>query len=111
MLFRSSLLVLSGALAAAEFHVAVDGTPTNNGSRGKPWDLATAWSQPLLVRPGDTIWLHEGAYPVIGALTARLSGTPDAPIIVRAARGERVVLDTGDDPDNRISVLGAYTWY
>ncbi|HYE08116.1 MAG TPA: right-handed parallel beta-helix repeat-containing protein [Planctomycetota bacterium] len=105
------LLVLSGALAAAEFHVAVDGAPINEGSRANPWDVATALSHPAVVRAGDTLWLHGGTYPVVGMLTARLVGTAEAPIVVRAAPGERVVLDTGANPGNRIAVLGAHAWY
>nr|MBA3847703.1 right-handed parallel beta-helix repeat-containing protein [Planctomycetota bacterium] len=111
MPLRLMLLVLSGTLAAAEFHVAVDGAPTNDGSRAKPWDLATALAQPPAVRAGDTVWLRGGTYPVVGMLTARLIGTADAPIVVRAAPDERVVLDTGTSPANRIVVLGAHTWY
>lgn len=104
------LFVPAGAFAA-EHHVAVDGTSRGDGTEAQPWDLATALAHPKAVAPGDTIWLHGGTYAIVGPYSATLSGTADAPIVVRAAIGERVTLDTGDSPDNRIGIDGTQTWY
>lgn len=106
-----SIWLCPAVLFAAEHHVAVDGTPEGDGTRAGPWDLATAFAHPRAVVPGDTIWLHGGTYPVLGTLDGVLVGTAEAPIVVRAVAGDRVTLDTGDSPDNRIAIAGAFTWY
>lgn len=116
---RRCLLVVTAPLfvlaprpaAAAQWHVTTDGTAAGDGSRGAPWDLATALAHPASVQPGDTIWLHEGSYPVVGELSSILTGTPDAPIVVRAAAGEHVRLDTGSDFANVVAIQGGDTWY
>jgi len=41
--------------------------------------------------PGMTVWLAGGTYA--GCFAAKVSGTPDAPIVFRAAPGARAVLD------------------
>ncbi len=99
------------AATAAEWHAAPEGTPAGDGSTDAPWDLTTAFAHPPSVQPGDTIWLHGGTYPIVGSLTGVLTGTVDAPVIVRAMEHQRVTLDTGDSPDNRIFIEGAYAWY
>jgi hypothetical protein len=79
-----------------EYFVAPDGSANGDGSRERPWDLATALSAPKTVRPGDTIWLRAGRYGEGGTravLRSRLLGNPGAPIVVRAWPGERVILD------------------
>jgi hypothetical protein len=89
----------SGLLASAaespstgtEFHVAPDGLPSGDGSRMKPWDLGTALAQPPAVKPGDTIWLHDGTYR--GGFTSRLKGTEKAAITVRQFPEERAIVD------------------
>jgi len=101
------LLVLPAG--AAEFHVAPDGTATGDGSRGRPWDLATALAQPAAVKPGDTLWLHGGTYR--GTFTSTLAGTEAAPIVVRQAPGERAILDAGPSRETTLLVRGGDTWY
>jgi MYXO-CTERM domain-containing protein len=96
---------------AAEHHVTVDGTAGGDGSEAAPWDLPTAFAHPKAVQPGDTIWIHEGTYPIVGSLGSQLAGTADAPIVVRAVVGERVTLDTGDSPENRIAIGGDHAWF
>lgn len=90
---RLALLVLacSGSLRAGEFQVAPDGRPDGDGSAARPWDLATALSHPVAVRPGDTILLGAGRYS--GGYTSVLRGGRTAPITVRPAAGARVMLD------------------
>jgi hypothetical protein len=75
----------------AEYHVTPAGTPGGDGTRERPWDLATALAHPAAVKPGDTIWVHAGTYP--GPLESRLAGTPEAPVVLRAVPGDRVTID------------------
>ena len=107
-----SLAALSASFStAAEFHVSPTGTPAGNGSRENPWDLATALAAPIAVKPGDTIWFHEGTYR--GGFTSRLIGQPGMPIVVRGVPG-RVIIDTNprDDRDNGLfAIQGADTVY
>jgi hypothetical protein len=93
-------MVLGGWLAVAigaasvqggEFFVAPEGTAQGDGSKEKPWDLATAVGHPPAVKPGDTIWLRGGTY--LGGRTCRLAGEKDKPIVVRQFPGERAKID------------------
>jgi hypothetical protein len=96
---------------AAEFHVTVTGTAAGDGSEAMPWDLPTALAHPAAVQPGDVIWLHGGTYVIDGNVTATLTGTEEAPIIVRQAAGEHATIDMGSDAGNAIAIMGGYTWY
>jgi hypothetical protein len=89
-LFILLAFLLAGPAAAAEFYAAPDGTPAGDGTRARPWDLATAVGQSA-IRPGDTLWLRGGTYR--GTFTSTLKGTPDGPITVRQAPGERATID------------------
>ncbi len=85
----------------AEFYVAPNGRPDGDGSKERPWDLATALAQPAAVKPGDTIWLRGGTYlgPGLGGgFASYLQGTSSNYITVRAYGGpwpvgERVRID------------------
>ncbi|MGI8979665.1 MAG: right-handed parallel beta-helix repeat-containing protein [Pirellulaceae bacterium] len=86
------LLASSAATATAgEFHASRTGTAKGNGSREEPWDLATALSSQAVIKPGDTVWLHEGTY--LGGFTSQLAGTTEQPITVRGMPGARVTID------------------
>jgi hypothetical protein len=74
-----------------EHFAAPGGKRKGKGNKKKPWDLATALSQPSQVRPGDTIWLRGGDYT--GSFVSQLNGTASAPIIVRQYPNERAVVD------------------
>ena len=111
-LFVIPLWLLFGVWTAwcGEFHVTPDGRPTGDGSREHPWDLATALGHPPAVRPGDTIWLHDGTYT--GTFVSKLAGMPSAPIVVRQYPGETATLcgvDTTPTPVLRID--GSATWF
>ncbi len=93
------------AAAANHFYVAPSGRPGGDGSKERPWDLATALAQPGVVRPGDTIWLHGGTY--VGSFISNLTGAPGAPITVRQYPGERAILN-GDYP---LIVNGSWATY
>jgi hypothetical protein len=80
----------------AEFYVAPGGRSSGDGSRERPWDLATALSAPKAIKAGDTVWLRAGRYGEGGAravLHSRLVGAPAMPIVVRAWPGERAIID------------------
>ncbi len=97
--------------------MAPNGTPDGNGSKERPWDLATALAQPSAVKPGDTIWLRGGTYKGSGVpgkpFVSRLTGTPSAPIIVRQYPGERAIIDGNDTSDTPAIWVtgGGYAWF
>ncbi len=89
-----------------QWHVSPNGTAGGNGSAGAPWDLATALKGPASVAPGDTIWLHGGAYgDGKTVFESRLKGSASKPIVVRQYPGERATVNGG------IATYSPYTWY
>jgi hypothetical protein len=94
---------------ALHFYVSPTGSPSGDGSFTNPWDLATALAGPATVTPGSTIWLRGGTYtdgPHFGhGFVSTLTGTPEAPIVVRQYPGERTTVT------KFLFVRGAYTWY
>jgi parallel beta-helix repeat protein len=89
--FGSILVLLAAApLAAATFHVAPPpaGSDVQPGTAGQPW--ATLQHAVDQVGPGDVVLVHAGTYA--GARIGT-SGTSGAPIALRAAPGEAVLLD------------------
>ena len=101
--------IAARAADAREWFVSPTGVAVADGSRERPLDLVTALSEQSPARPGDTIWLLGGTYA--GAFTSHLSGTADAPIVVRQAQGEAAVLDGKGAPANTLTVRGAHAWY
>lgn len=93
----------------AEFYVSPAGTPQSDGSYECPWDIATALAHPRTIAPGSTIWLGGGTYR--GVFTSKLKGTDGVPIVVRATPGERVVIDSGGERGDPLTVRGAWTTY
>jgi parallel beta-helix repeat protein len=89
--------------------VSVDGKSNNDGSAEHPLDLVTALSGEGPVRAGATVWVHGGVYR--GSFTSTLNGTPEAPIIVRQAPGERVTIDSAGSGRDALSVVGHHTWF
>jgi PKD repeat protein len=110
-LFAALLLVLALPLPALanDFYASPSGSPSGDGSLGKPWDLTTALAGPASVLPGDTIWLRGGTYH--GAFTSKLAGTSTAPITVRQFRTERATIDGGANGPVILSIEGQYTWF
>jgi hypothetical protein len=94
---------------AAEYHVAADGTAEASGSVDDPWDLATALAHPEQVLPGDTIWLHGGAY--YGSFSSDLTGADGSPITVRGYEGEWATIDGLGSDETTLSIEGAFTHY
>lgn len=100
-----SLPVVNRA-TAREYYAAPSGDRSGDGSRDRPWDLATALSPPAAVKPGDTIWLRGGTYGDGSTIfNSYLSGTPRSQITVRQAPGERATINGG------LAIYGPYTWY
>ncbi len=90
-------------------HVTPAGASTGDGSMASPWDLATALAGPSTVTPGSTIWVHGGTYA--GTFSSSLSGTAEAPIVVRAWPGDRATLDGAGSGDVVLTADGEYTWF
>jgi len=91
-----------------DFFVSPTGSPSGDGSFTNPWDLATALSGPAAVTPGSTIWVRGGTYsagPYYGGYLSDLTGTADAPIVVRQYPGERATVT------KFLVVHGAFAWY
>jgi hypothetical protein len=94
--------------APVGFHVSPAGKPAGDGTAAAPWDLATALAAPASVKPGATVWVHGGVYK--GPLTSRLAGVAGSLIVVRAAPGERAILDGVDAPNSEVlTINGAYS--
>ena len=88
--FTFCLLFASLTLLGAEYHVTVNGSDRENGSRKAP--LATidkALSK--AVEPGDIVTVYGGTYRGKVARFAA-SGTAGYPITLQAAKGEPVIL-------------------
>src|SRR2546422_3143265 len=92
---------------APVFYVSPTGSPSGDGSFQNPWDLATALQGPPSVTPGTTIWLRGGVYTdgPLGGYWSDLTGTPEAPIVVREDPGEHAAVT------HFVCVRGGYTWY
>lgn len=98
-----------------EWYAAPEGSAAGSGAKDSPWELATALAGGPggdKVKPGDTLWLRGGRYA--GAFTSTLEGRQDAPVIVRAAGGERVLIDragVGEAKQPALKVRGAWVWF
>lgn len=75
------------------FYASPQGRPNAEGTAADPLSLAHALSAQSPVLPGDTLWLRGGTYT--GTFVSELRGTPQAPITVRQAEGERATIDSG----------------
>lgn len=110
---------------ASNFFVSTSGSPGGDGSLTNTWDIGTAFNQPAAVQPGDTIWLRGGIYqpvtPYCLGFKPTLSGSSNAPIIVRSYPGELATLQQWDDYTNSactsqqapslLEVAGNNVWY
>ncbi len=97
-----------------EWFVAADGKPNGDGTPKSPWNLATALDEKAVrgrIKPGDIVWLRGGIYK--GIFTVTIKGTQALPIQVRAAAGERAVLDknSAERETGALNVRGAHVWF
>ncbi len=64
------------------------------------------------LRPGDELVLHEGVYSQACRRAVTVNGTPEKPIVIRAARGEHpVVARRGDDVDKQNNIEIVHSSY
>ncbi len=100
-----ALFVTVWPVEAAEFHVTPNGSPKGKGTLTDPWDLGTGLVATDIVKPGDTLWIHEGTYR--GGFVSRMAGKPGQPVVVRGVPGKRVTIDTlpRDDRDNGLLLM------
>lgn len=96
------------ALGQQEFHVftkmhkTTPGSKLGDGSLQSPWDLQTAFSNKKSIKPGDTIWIHEGIYN--GRYKSEIHGSSKSKITISAFKNDRVVIN-GNIPSDKSSVL------
>ncbi len=93
---------------AEAIYAAPWGTTDGDGSKERPLDLATALSTKAAVRPGGTVWLRGGVYPVAG-LTATIAGAEGRPITVRPVPGEPATIDGAAAAGSVLTVNGPWT--
>jgi hypothetical protein len=92
------------------YYAAPEGRRTGDGSRARPWDLATALAGGNgRVRPGDTIWLRAGTYR--GPFRSTVAGKATAPVVVRQLPGERAIVDGAGTTKTTLSVRGPYSYF
>lgn len=89
--------------STSELYVATDGDDRNSGTRDRPF--RTVAKGLGTVAAGQTLILREGRYHE-GNLQLTHAGRSEAPIVIRAASGEKVILD-GTDPE--LADLSAWT--
>ncbi|MDA1192126.1 MAG: right-handed parallel beta-helix repeat-containing protein [Candidatus Poribacteria bacterium] len=89
--------VSSGEAFGTAWYVGPQGSPTNDGSKESPWDIASALVQIERVQPGDTIYLMDGVYRrrPNELFEVMLVGAEGRPVHVRPEPGARVVIDGG----------------
>jgi hypothetical protein len=94
----------------AGYYVSPSGSSSGDGSWAKPWDIGTAFAgADGRIVPGDTVWVRGGRY--VGPFRSRLTGRPDAPIIVRQYPGEHATLDNLSTTSVTLHVTGQWGWY
>ena len=92
-----SIMLISSFMFATEYHVAVNGKDTNEGSESEPFKTIQAASK--VAQAGDVITVHKGTYrewvnPIRG-------GESDTNrITYRAAQGEKVEIKGSEEITN-----------
>ncbi|HEX6966248.1 MAG TPA: hypothetical protein VF166_10640, partial [Gemmatimonadaceae bacterium] len=95
-----------GQATGVGYYVSPNGSAVGDGSKASPWDLQTALDQPGKVVPGDTVWMLGGVYSNSAHdFVSKLSGTANAPVVLRAYPGERATID------GRLDINGSYAYY
>jgi hypothetical protein len=106
------LVIACGTVVGKELYVSPHGAPENDGTRSQPLDFRTALSDAERVRPGDTVWLLGGTYHGPFEIGKTPAGTPDRPIVYRAAPGERVTLTTEPTSGYVLHLAGTqHVWF
>ena len=114
------LLAPLAALPAAEFHVAINGSDHNPGTKERPFatitrarDAVRELKQRGPLAGSVEVIIHGGTYflPETIFLTPQDSGTANAPIVYRAAEGAAVVLSGGERIVGPWKKGGADIWH
>jgi hypothetical protein len=99
-----AMIVNSAPVQAREIHVATMGNDDHAGSAEAP--LATIQKAVSLARAGDTVLVRGGVYK--GHVMLQFSGEPDKPIVLKAAPGEKPILD--GEGRGRIELKSEHGW-
>ena len=96
---------MPSAQAASVIYAAPTAAIGADGSQAKPYDLQTAFNQPLSA--GSTIWVTTGTYGAGGnfQFTSNLTGNSGSPIIVRQNFGDHAIIN------GSINHTGSYVWF
>jgi hypothetical protein len=97
-------VALNEAGRGATYHVAVTGDDSAAGTKEAPF--ATIQKATEVARAGDTILVRGGLYK--GHVMLTRSGEPDKPIVLKAAPGEKPVLD--GERRGRIELKSEHGW-
>ncbi len=93
----SLVLFLCASLAqATEYHLSLDGSDVAGGTVHQP--IRTFAHAAALLKPGDTLTVRGGRYTEPLMLKKKY-GKADQPITIRAAKGQKVLLDGTDSLD------------
>ncbi|MGB3619252.1 MAG: right-handed parallel beta-helix repeat-containing protein [Catalinimonas sp.] len=84
-------LLATGAASGRAWFVAPDGNDAHDGTISAP--LADVQGALDRLRPGDTLYLRGGLYPIDSSLRVRRSGTAARPIVITGYPHETVVID------------------
>ena len=87
----TALPATEASAAPTTLVVATNGNDTAPGTLAQP--LRTVQRAVDLAKPGDTIAVRAGTYPLTDNITIATSGTASQPISLGAYQGERVVID------------------
>jgi hypothetical protein len=103
---RLALLCLMFGISAnaASWYVSTNGTDVAAGTLSDPLSVTKAIGATSPAAPGDTVWLRGGTYT--NAFVSALSGTSNAPIVLRNYNGERVIFNS----TNQSQLNGSGTW-
>ena len=96
--FVMSILLITPAASATEFHVSARGSDTNDGSLQRPFKTISAAAR--VAQPGDVITVHEGVYRE-RISPPRGGESDDKRIVYQAAPGEKVEIK-GSEVDQRV---------
>src|SRR3990170_3158613 len=97
-----------GLLALAPTLLALTLAPAP--ARAATYDITPAddlFARLGMLQPGDEVVVHAGTYATPGFFAVTWAGTAAAPTVVRAAAGDRPVIE-GDPAQNVINLAGSY---
>lgn len=105
MLFLPTLISCLPLALAANIYVAPTGDAAPDGTQKKPYgDIQAAVD---ISQPGDVIILRGGTYDLLKNINITVNGTAAAPITLRAATDETVIIDGEELPGTPAPVGGS----